>query len=284
MMTQASKLCFNVYIIQVLLKRKVKERMKMSTSVDSQRLAQRRGDYGFDAPYVPIIFFCVGLAAIVLGLLAFFLWQSLLWGIICLLYGVYMLLSGANYIYTTRRGKFQVWAELLAGMNLRGDERILDIGCGRGAVLLMAASFLNEGKATGVDIWSTSDQSGNAREVTLKNAEQEGVASKVELYTADMRELPFANETFDLVMSSLAIHNISQREGRDKALAEAVRVLKPGGRLIIADIRETKSYAERLHTLGMSDVSRQLLDWRFWYGAPWAMTNLVKANKPLGSS
>jgi arsenite methyltransferase len=45
----------------------------------------------------------------------------------------------------------------------RTDEQILDMGCGRGAVLLMAASFLNEGKATGVDIWSTSDQSGNAR-------------------------------------------------------------------------------------------------------------------------
>jgi len=261
----------------------MKERMKMSSSVDSQQLAQRRGDYGFDAPYVPIIFLCVGLAVIVLGLLAFLLWQSPLWGIICLLYGVYMLLSGGSYIYTTRRGKFQVWAELLVGLNLLGDEQILDMGCGRGAVLLMAASFLNKGKATGVDIWSTSDQSGNAREVTLKNAEREGVAKKVELYTADMRELPFANGTFDLVMSSLAIHNISQREGRDKALTEAVRVLKPGGRLIIADIRETKRYAEHLHKLGMSDVSCQLLDWRFWYGAPWVMTNLVKANKPLGS-
>ncbi|MGI9059654.1 MAG: methyltransferase domain-containing protein [Ktedonobacteraceae bacterium] len=194
--------------------------MKTSSSASPQRLAQRQGDYGFDAPYVPIIFLCVGLAVIVLGLLAFLLWQSPFWGIIGLLYGVYMLLSGASYIYTTRRGKFQVWAELLTGLNLRGDEQILDMGCGRGAVLLMAASFLTEGKARGVDIWSTSDQSGNAREVTLKNAEREGVARQVELYTADMRELPFANGTFDLVISSLAIHNISQREGRDKALEE----------------------------------------------------------------
>jgi arsenite methyltransferase len=165
------------------------------------------------------------------------------------------------------------------GLNLLGDEQILDMGCGRGAVLLMAASLLNEGKATGVDIWSTSDQSGNAREVTLKNAEREGVAKKVELYTADMRELPFANGTFDLVLSSLAIHNISQHEGQDKALEEAVRVLKPRGRLIIADIRVTKRYAEHLRELGMTDVSHQLLDWRFWYGAPWVMTNLVKASK-----
>ncbi len=126
----------------------MKELMKISSSVASQQLAQRRGDYGFDAPYVPIIFLCIGLAVIVLGLLAFLLWQSPLWGIVCLLYGMYMLLSSASYIYTTRRGKFQVWAELLVGLNLRGDEQILDMGCGRGAVLLMAASFLNEGKAT----------------------------------------------------------------------------------------------------------------------------------------
>ena len=94
-----------------------------------------------------------------------------------------------------------------------------------------------------------------------------------------MRELPFANGTFDLVVSSLAIHNISQHEGRDKALEEAVRVLKPRGRLMIADIRATKRYAEHLRELGMTDVSQQLLDWRFWYGAPWVMTNLVKASK-----
>jgi arsenite methyltransferase len=94
-----------------------------------------------------------------------------------------------------------------------------------------------------------------------------------------MRELPFANGTFDLVLSSLAIHNISQHQGRDKALEEAVRVLKPGGRLIITDIRVSRRYAEHLRELGMTDVSLQLLDWRFWYGAPWVMTKLVKASK-----
>jgi arsenite methyltransferase len=94
-----------------------------------------------------------------------------------------------------------------------------------------------------------------------------------------MRELPFASGTFDLVLSSLAIYNISQREGRDKALEEAVRVLKPRGRLLITDIRVTKRYAEHLRELGMTGVSHQLLDWRFWYGAHWVMTYLVKASK-----
>ena len=254
--------------------------MEKSSPLSSQRLAQRRGDYGFDAPSVPIIFLLIGLVMLVLGLLSLLLWQSRIFGIIDLLFGVYLLLSGASYLYTTRRGKFQVWAELLSRLNIRGDEQILDLGTGRGAVLLMAAAFLPRGKATGVDIWKTSDQSGNAFPATQKNAEREGVAERIELQTADLRQLPFADNAFDLVLSSLAIHNIPTREGRYKALEEAVRVLKPGGRLLIADIGETRRYAQHLRELGMTNVTHQLLDWRFWYGAPWVMTKLVTATKP----
>lgn len=239
----------------------------------------RRGDYGFDAPYVPVMFLIIGLIMLVIGLLAFLLWQALIWGIICVLYSAYLFLTSANYVYTTRRGKFQVWAELLARLNLRGDEQVLDMGCGRGAVLLMAAALLPQGKVTGVDIWKTSDQSGNASAATQKNAELEGVAARIELHTSDMRQLPFADGAFDLVLSSLAIHNISDRAGRFKALDEAVRVLKPGGKLIIADINETRRYADHLRELGMVDVTCSLLDWRFWYGAPWVMTRLVTATK-----
>jgi hypothetical protein len=49
---------------------------------------------------------------------------------------------------------FIVWAELLNHIQLRGDERILDIGCGRGAVLLVAAQHLTTGRAVGVDLWN----------------------------------------------------------------------------------------------------------------------------------
>src|SRR4051794_13314820 len=143
----------------------------------------------------------------------------------------------AAYLYTTLRGKFVVWAELLDGLNLRGDERILDLGCGRGAVLLMAAQHLTSGRAVGVDLWRGVDQSGNSEEATRRNAVAEGVAERVELHTADVTALPFEDNSFDVVVSSLAIHNIGGRAGREKAIDEAVRVLRPGGRLLIADIR-----------------------------------------------
>ncbi len=242
-------------------------------------LARRRGDFGFDAPYVPIILGTIGVLFLVAALVSAVVLQLGVVAAICVLYGVFMLASTASYVYTTRAGKFHVWAGILSRLGLRGDERLLDLGCGRGAVLLMAAKLLPNGKAVGVDLWKTSDQSGNALAVTQRNAELEGVAERVELATGDMRDLPFPDASFDVIVSSLAIHNITDAAGRAKAIEEAVRVLKPGGRLAIADFRSTRLYAERLRELGMNDVRVRGLGWRFWYGGPWGATTLVSATK-----
>lgn len=156
------------------------------------------------------------------------------------------------------------------------------MGCGRGAVLTAVARRLTTGRVTGVDIWSTSDQSGNARDVTLRNASLEGVSDRVQIETGDMRALPCADATFDLVVSSLAIHNIRSNADRRRAIQEAFRVLKPGGRIVIADIRATAVYADELRTLGAADVRRRRLGWRFWWGNPFGATTLLTASKPAG--
>jgi arsenite methyltransferase len=97
--------------------------------------------------------------------------------------------------------------------------------------------------------------------------------------TADMRTLPFADGTFDVVVSSLAIHNIRSNAARAEAVAEAWRVLRAGGRLVIADIRSTSRYAATLRTRGADSVSHRRLGWQFWYGNPFAATSLVTACK-----
>lgn len=56
-------------------------------------------------------------------------------------------------------GKFKVWAQELKALGLRGDEQVVDLGCGRGAVLTMAARLVPRGKVTGVDLWRSVDQS-----------------------------------------------------------------------------------------------------------------------------
>jgi SAM-dependent methyltransferase len=244
------------------------------------QLARRRGAYGVDAPLMPVILGLVGLAFVTLGMASAWLWHAAGWAVVNFVFAGFMLLSAACYLHTTRRGKFAVWAEVLAELPLRGDERALDLGCGRGAVLLMAAQLLPQGKAMGVDLWKLRDQSGNAVEVTLRNAEREGVADRVEVRTADLTTLPFADASFDLVLSSLAIHNIGDAAGRAKSIDEAVRVLKPGGRLLIADILFATAYARQLREHGMADVAVCGLGWRFWYGGPWVAARLVTATKP----
>lgn len=188
----------------------------------------------------------------------------------------------ASYLHTTRRGKFAVWAELLGGAQLRDDERVLDMGCGRGAILAMAAKLIPGGHAVGLDMWTT-DQSGNHPAATLRNLDAERVRARCELVTGDMTALPFVDHSFDAVLSSVAIHNVDRHRPRSRqrlhALDEAVRVLKPGGRLYIADLAGTSAYVARLLELRMADVQRQSLGWRFWYGAGLG-TKLVTATKP----
>lgn len=237
---------------------------------------KRHGSYGFDAPWAlaGLLFgalILIGLAAISLA------FDIIAAGIAFLLGALYTLASAASYLYTTRRGKFVVWdAEL---RRLKGDERLLDLGCGRGAVLLMAAGRLDRGHAAGIDLWRTKDQSGNAESTARANAEAEGVSDRVELVTGDLRDLPFDDGAFDVVVSSQAIHNISDTGGREQAVREAYRVLRPGGLMLLADFQHTPAYEATLRALGVVDVRRRDAGWRFWYGGPWFATGIVEARK-----
>ena len=255
--------------------------------VEARHRAER-ADYGVDAPYAPAFMMLAGLCLLAISVTRLWFAASRPAAVSVAapgLGGLWLLLNAATFLHTTRAGKFAVWRELLDELQLTGAERLLDIGCGRGAVLLMAAKRLPQGRAVGVDRWSSTDQSGNAEDVTRRNAALEGVADRIELRTADMRELPFDAGTFDVVVSSLAIHNVAGATERAKALREAARVLKPGGRLMIADIRHIRTYASVLEACGLTITARRSLGVRFWYAfGPWAATRLVVATKTVAAS
>jgi arsenite methyltransferase len=81
------------------------------------------------------------------------------------------LIEGVLMIVYAKHGKFLHRDRILAMVDWKGDESVLDVGTGRGLLMIGAAKKLTTGKAAGIDIWSTKDLSGNAMERTLPNAD-----------------------------------------------------------------------------------------------------------------
>lgn len=230
------------------------------------------GNYGVDAPYVLVIF---AFLVIVFGVLAV-LGKTWSWGLLA----IFFALQGISYYYTTTRGKFAIWQDKLESLKLRGDENALDVACGRGMVLIETALLLPTGQATGIDLWRSRDQSGNDPEETMRNAQANNVADRVQLDTQDMSDITLADQSFDLVTASTAIQNIKDRELRRKTIDHILRVTKPGGRIVISDIQYTKQYRDDLTALGATDVQLVNAGWRGWFGNPFYATKFVTATKP----
>lgn len=222
-----------------------------------------RADYGIDAPGVVRNFFLIAAAALLAGFALYSVLEVHQYQLARSLRRTGIITAfwcggtGLVMLWGSRVGKLRLRDKLLDRFGLRGDERVLDVGCGRGLMLIGVAKRLRAGRVVGLDLWQTRDQSGNALDTTLDNVRAEGVADRVQIQTGDMQEMPFPDATFDAVVSSWAIHNVPTAEGRRKAITEIVRVLKPGGRVLLVDIQQSAAYVETLRALGMEDVRRE---------------------------
>ncbi len=248
------------------------------------RPQQQSADYGIDAPEVLRRFLMIGTVALVLNFAAPSImgllpataapgFQALArslgwmgWGFIA---------TACVMLWGSRVGKLRLRDRLLSSMSWRGDEQVLDVGCGHGLMLVGIARRLRESRVIGIDIWRADDLAHNGPESALRNARLEGVAGRVEVRTADARALPFDAGRFDAVVSSWMLHNIAERDGRRRALEEMARVLRPGGQIALVDIRHIQEYAAVLAALGFTGLK---------IGAPNLMfitpTRVLMARKP----
>ncbi len=232
-----------------------------------------RPDYGIDAPGVVRNLLLAGAACLAIwAAAALGFWsgrlvvpvagdrvvlefrQMGLWlGVDCVLLAAWML-------WDSLRGKLRARERLFDRVRWTGAERVLDVGCGRGLLLVGAARRLQAGRAVGLDVWQAEDLSGNHPSATLENARREGVADRVEVVSADMRAMPFPDASFDVIVSRAAIHNLYSADERAQAVREIGRVLAAGGCVLIRDIRHGAEYARELAR--RPDISVERLDSR----------------------
>lgn len=226
--------------------------------------ALAKPDYGVDAPGVMRNLFLFGFACLLIAIfspgvvhigpvalsLRSFFWPA-----------GFLIGEGLLFLLYVKYGKFRHRDFMLGMHTWRGDEQVLDVGCGRGLLLAGAAKRIAElnggGHATGIDIWSNEDMAANSSAATEHNLELEGIARLCTLVSKPAQEMPFADATFDLVVSNLCLHNIYDRATRRSAIDQIARVLKPGATAILSDYKLTSEYAAQLSDLGFAVEKRR---------------------------
>lgn len=144
--------------------------------------------------------------------------------------------------HTPAFGRFR--DAILEAAALERNLVVVDIGCGTGLVTLPAAERAR--CAIGIDASAT------MLERLRAHAAEQGIAN-VRLIHGDMRRLPLADASVDVVVSCYAFHHLSD-DGKELAAAEAFRVLRPGGRFVAVDMMFRLSLAARDRRIVRSKV------------------------------
>ena len=156
------------------------------------------------------------------------------------------------------RGQWQELRQKTASLaSIQPGEQVLDVGCGTGTLALEVARRAGRaGRVVGVD--PSSEQIARARSKAARHK------VPVDFQIGVIEHLAFPDQTFDVVLSTLMMHHVPAPLKR-QGLAEIARVLKPGGRLVIADFKpkkERQGQAARFHAGGssMQDLAVMISD------------------------
>lgn len=140
----------------------------------------------------------------------------------------------------------QLKARLIAEAQVQPDDRVLDLGAGTATLGLMLEAAVPEARVVGID--------GDAEVLAIGREKVANANGHVQLIEAMADDLPFRSGSFDRIVSSLVFHHLD-REAKQRALAEAGRVLRPGGTLHILDWGKAQDPLMRVAYLSV-----QLLD------------------------
>ena len=130
---------------------------------------------------------------------------------------------------------------------------ILDIATGTADMAIMACKLLTPDKVVGIDISQQMLDEGR------KKVEKEQLVDKIELLRGDSEAINFGENTFDAVMAAFGVRNF---ENLEKGLNEMLRVLRPGGQIVVLEFSKPKQTAVRgLYNIYMKIVAPQVARW-----------------------
>jgi arsenite methyltransferase len=217
-------------------------------------IQNKKINYGIDAPKVIRNLFLIGL---LLLCVSFFLDQNSFPPISTFLNksslfpGITFIITGLLMITYAKFGKFKHRDRILNLHDWKGNEQVLDVGTGLGLLMIGVAKKLTTGKSVGIDIFNTYDLSNNSIEQTKVNVELENVENRVEILKENILKTTFKDNSFDVILSNLCLHNLYKIEERKKGCIEIYRILKPNGKVIISDFKHTNDYIKTFKELGM---------------------------------
>jgi ubiquinone/menaquinone biosynthesis C-methylase UbiE len=137
-------------------------------------------------------------------------------------------------------------------LQLKPGDHVLDVGCGPGRLAtVFAQRVAPSGSVDGID------PSPEMINRAIARVRKHGVPARFEVAYA--QQLPFADNAFDAVACTLALHHVAD-DDRQTAVAEMYRVLKPGGRLLIAEFQGKGHGPRWLRRAGGEDMIKTALD------------------------
>ena len=150
---------------------------------------------------------------------------------LCCIYFAY-----ARYQFSYKGGNIQARIQdlLLEHLDWDGKGKALDIGCGNAPLTIKIAKKYPDAEVSGIDYWGGAWE--YSKEVCERNAEIEGVAQRVTFHRGSASKLPFDDGTFDLSVSNLVFHEVSDARDKKDLVKEALRVVRKGGSFVFQDL------------------------------------------------
>ena len=227
----------------------------------------KKTDYG---NWVPVSM--IQGAAAVLGVLALLdILSLLLWKnvpvsvvvtivfLVVLAFTLYMWKCRQKFSFEKGRLMGEIHEFLVEHLPWNGEGKLLDIGCGAGALTIRCAKKFPKATLTGMDYWGK--EWNYAKEQCERNAVLEGVSDRTIFEKGDAANLKYPSESFDAAVSNFVFHEVRTQPDKRMVVREALRVVKKGGVFAFQDMFEQKAlygdmteFIEVLKKEGISEI------------------------------